>query len=171
VGFGDFLEMWGIRLLLLTGARLGEVQCLKWEHIDHQRKIAFLPDSKTGKKPLPLSDAALDVINSTPKVDGNPHVFAGKNEGAPIINFRKAWGKIREEADLNNFRLHDLRHNFASAAINAGNTLAVVGALLGHKNTKTTQRYAHLADSVVVSAGNATAQAIADKVAGTSEVV
>ncbi len=101
----------------------------------------------------------------------NPHVFAGKNDGAPIINFRKAWDKIREEADLDNFRLHDLRHNFASAAINAGTPLAVVGALLGHKNTKTTQRYAHLADSVVVSAGNDTAQSIADKVAGTSEVI
>ena len=159
-----------IRLLLLTGARLGEVQSLEWEHIDHQRRMAFLPDSKTGKKPLPLPDAALEVINSTPKVDGNPYVFVGSKEGAPIINFRKAWGKIRKEADLNNFRLHDLRHNFASAAINAGTPIAVVGALLGHKNTKTTQRYAHLADSVVVSAGNATAQAIADKVAGTSGV-
>lgn len=158
-----------IRLLLLTGARLGEVQSLKWEHIDHQRRIAFLPDSKTGKKPLPLSDAALEVINSTPKVDGNPHVFAGKNEGAPIINFRKAWGNIRKEADLDNFRLHDLRHNFASAAINAGTSLAVVGALLGHKNLKTTQRYAHLADTIVHVAGNATAQALADTLAGKSD--
>jgi integrase len=119
-----------IRLLLLTGARLGEVQSLKWEHIDHQRRIAFLPDSKTGKKPLPLNEAALEVINSTPQIDGNAYVFAGKNEGEPIVNFRKAWGNIRKEADLNNFRLHDLRHNFASAAINAGTPLAVVGALL-----------------------------------------
>jgi integrase len=152
-----------IRLLLLTGARLGEVQNLKWEHIDQQRKVAFLPDSKTGRKPLPLSDAALELINATPRLHGNPYVFAGRNDGSPIVNFRKPWARIRKEAGLGELRLHDLRHNFASAAINAGTPLAVVGALLGHKNVKTTQRYAHLAESVVHEAGNATARLISAK--------
>ena len=90
---------------------------------------------------------------------------------APVINYRKAWDKIREEADIKKIRLHDIRHNFAFAAINAGTPLAVVSATLGHKNTKTTQRFANLADSVFVSAGNSTAHAIADKTAGSSEVI
>ena len=79
-------------------------------------------------------------------------------EEAPIINCRKAWGKIQEEADLIDFRFHDLRRNFASAAINAGTSLTVVSAALGHLNIISAQGYAHLADSVVLSAGNATAQ-------------
>lgn len=152
-----------IRVLMLTGARLGEVQYMKWQYIDQVRRCAFLPDSKTGRKPLSLSDAALAIINKTPRVDGNEFVFAGSKEGAPIVNYRKPWAKIREVAGLTDLRLHDLRHNFASAAINAGTSLPVVGGLLGHKNPKTTQRYAHLADNVVHAAGNRTADAIASR--------
>jgi integrase len=103
--------------------------------------------------------------------DNNSMVVPEMIKEAPVINYRKAWDKIREEADIIKIRLHDLRHNVAFAAINAGTSLAVVSATLGHKNTKSTQRFANLADSVVVSTGSATAQAIADKVAGTTEVV
>lgn len=151
-----------IRVLLLTGARFGEIQTLKWEYVDQQRKVTFLPTSKTGKKALPLSDVALSVINATPRVDDNPYVFVGANDNAPIINYRKAWGRIRKEAGLDGLRIHDLRHNFASAAINAGTPLAVIQALLGHKNAKTTERYAHLADNVVHAASNQTSNNLLD---------
>lgn len=153
-----------IRTLILTGARLGEIQNLKWSYIDHARGVAFLPDSKTGKKILPLSGPALDIINATPRVADNEYVFCGSNPGAPIVNFRKPWGRLRASAGLDDVRLHDLRHNFASVAINSGTPLAVIGGLLGHKNPKTTQRYAHLADSVLHEAGNATASALAGKI-------
>jgi integrase len=111
----------------------------------------------------------LFAVGALPSVgnDSDSMVVPEMIKEAPVINYRKAWDKIREEADLVNFRLHDLRHNFASTVINASTSLAVVGALLGHENIKATQRYAHLADSVVDSADNANAQATADKVAGT----
>lgn len=154
-----------IRLLLVTGARLGEIQNLEWSQVDRARKVAFLPDSKTGKKSLPLSDAAFAIIDATPRVAGNDFVFCGSKPGKPIVNFRKPWGRIRAAAGLSDLRLHDLRHNFASAAINSGTPLAIIGGLLGHKNPKTTQRYAHLADTVLHTAGNATAHAISSKIA------
>jgi integrase len=111
----------------------------------------------------------LFAVGALPSVgnDSDSMVVPEMIKEAPVINYRKAWDKIREVADLDNFRLHDLRHNFASTVINASTSLAVVGALLGHENIKATQRYAHLADSVVDSADNANAQATADKVAGT----
>lgn len=152
-----------IRMLMLTGARVGEIRHLKWENIDQSRKVAFLEDSKTGKKPLQLSDVALQLINSTPKLDSNPYVFPGSKAGLHIVNFNKGWGVIRELAKIEDVRLHDLRHTYASVAINAGAPLAVVGALLGHKHMKTTQRYAHLADSTLHQAGNTIANAIARK--------
>jgi integrase len=109
-----------VKLLVFTGARLGEVLGLKWEWIDFGRGEARLPDSKTGAKTLHLPAPALAVLAKLPRLDGNPHVIVGEKEGAALVNLEKPWRAIREQAALNDVRLHDLRHAFASVAASSG---------------------------------------------------
>jgi integrase len=134
-----------IRLLAMTGARLGEVLNLQWRDVDLERKLLLLRDSKTGSKPVLLSDTEVALLNALPRKDDNPHVFCGKRNGSPLVNIQKPWRAIRDAAGLEDVRLHDLRHSFASVAANQGASLPMIGALLGHKQVQTTARYAHLA--------------------------
>lgn len=134
------------RLLLLTGARLSEITTLKWDYVDLDNALLRLPDSKTGKKVIRLNVPALQVLSALPRVEGNPYVIAGHRPGAHVINLQKPWRRIRAQAGLADVRIHDLRHSFASVAINNGASLAMVGKLLGHTRPETTARYAHLAD-------------------------
>ncbi|MCH9808464.1 MAG: site-specific integrase [Alphaproteobacteria bacterium] len=138
-----------IRLLVLTGARLSEILTLEWAHVDTERQIAFLPDSKTGAKPILLNDAALAVINTLPRIHGNPYIIIGKRDGAHLVNLTKPWHVVRNLAGLDHVRIHDLRHTFASHAVSAGASLPVIGRALGHSQPQTTARYAHLADDPV----------------------
>lgn len=138
------------KLLILTGCRLGEIQTLKWSYIRGNR-VEF-PDSKTGYKRLPLNAAAMDILKQTPKQEGNPYVICGERKGAHIVNLQKSWRRIRKKAGLDDLRIHDLRHTFASQAVMNGTPLALVSKLLGHKKITTTMRYAHLADSELLEA-------------------
>ena len=81
-----------IRLLILTGARLREILDAQWQHVDIERGVIFLPDSKTGKKPVYLSAAALSILSTLPRIEGNPHIIAGAKEGAPRGRSEKALG-------------------------------------------------------------------------------
>ena len=132
------------RLLLYTGARLSEIQTLKWEHIRGHR--IHLPDSKTGAKTIPLNEPALEVLAGTKSVEGNPYVITGTAEGAHLTDLQKPWRRIRKVAGLEDVRIHDLRHTFASEAVMGGESLPMVGRILGHTQAQTTARYAHLAD-------------------------
>eukprot|EP00439_Symbiodinium_sp_Y106_P088892 s1_g1428.t1 len=134
------------RLALLTGCRKNELLRLLWSEVDLVGKSLHLPDSKTGKRTIFLSTEAVKVLDDVPRVSSNPHVFPGAKEGAHLVNVNKIWLKIREEAGLPNVRIHDLRHTFASIAVESGLGLPVIGELLGHSNAATTQRYAHLAE-------------------------
>lgn len=133
-----------IRLLLFTGARLREILHLKWSEVDFERGIAFLSDSKTGKKPVYLSAPALEILGRLPRIAGNPHVIPGEGEGAPKADLKKPWQAVTEAAGLEGVRLHDLRHSFASFGAGASLGLPVIGRLLGHSQAATTHRYAHL---------------------------
>jgi integrase len=133
-----------LRLLVLTGARLREILHAKWEQIDLERGILFLPDSKTGKKPVYLSAAAQRVLADIPRVEGNPHVIAGKKDGAPRADLKKPWTAVSRAAGLEGVRIHDLRHSFASFGAGASLGLPIIGKLLGHSQPSTTARYAHL---------------------------
>lgn len=135
-----------IRLLLLTGARLSEVLTLRWDFVDLETATLWLPDSKTGKKSIRLNPQALEILRELPRVPGNPHVIVGHRTGTCLVNLQKPWRRIRATAGLEDVRIHDLRHSFASIAINSGASLAMVGKLLGHSQPQTTARYAHLAD-------------------------
>jgi integrase len=141
-----------VRLLLFTGARVGELLALRWEWIDFEAGRANLPDSKTGAKALYLPPPAIKVLAAIPRVEGNPHVIVGTKPGAGFVGVQKPWDAIRAAAGLADVRLHDLRHSFASVAVAGGMSLPMIGKLLGHRNTATTARYAHLADDPVRAA-------------------
>lgn len=134
----------GLRLALFTGARSGEVTAIEWSHIDWSRNLVRLPDSK-GNVPrtIHLSDAALEVIKTVPRI--GRFVIAGTRD--PTERYKsltRAWTVARAYAGLDDVRLHDLRHSYASLAAGRGVSLQMIGKLLGHKVAATTQRYAHL---------------------------
>lgn len=135
-----------IRLLILTGARCGEILSLRWERVDLESGRLNLPDSKTGEKAVPLGSAALTVLRAIPRVEGNPHVIVGGKPGAALVNLKDPWGVIREVAGIEDVRIHDLRHSFASVGAAGGLSLPIIGAILGHTQASTTQRYAHLSN-------------------------
>jgi integrase len=141
-----------IRLLILTGARLSEIRTLRWAEVDVERRMLRLGDSKTGKKTIHLGDATLEVLASIPRLPDNPYVICGERPGTHLVNLQKAWRRIRRLAGLDDLRIHDLRHSFASVAAAQGLSLPVIGALLGHSQPATTARYAHLAQDPLARA-------------------
>jgi integrase len=138
----------GLRLALFTGARSGEITSIQWGHVDWQRRLVRLPDSKTNEpRTIHLSDAAIEVLEAVPRV--GPYVIAGVKHGEAFKNLSRAWIVAREYAGLKDVRLHDLRHSYASLAAGRGVSLQMIGKLLGHKVPATTARYAHLARDAV----------------------
>ena len=158
-----------IRLLILTGARREEIVALRWEHVDFERGVLRLPDAKTGKREIVLNDAALDVLRKIPRVVDNPHVIVGGRDGQHLVNMKGPWGRIRLEAGLDGLRIHDLRHSFASVAAGKGESLPVIGKLLGHTQAQTTARYAHLQMDPLRSASNAIGASIVSAMAFSPE--
>ena len=151
-GIGPFAAA-GLRLCLFTGARSGEITSIQWDHIDWERRLIRLPDSKTNEpRTIYLSDAAIEVLRTIPHV--GHYVIAGRKYGSPFQSLSRAWHIARSYAGLDDVHLHDLRHSFASIAAGQGLSLYTIGKLLGHKNPKTTARYAHLARDVVQSAND-----------------
>jgi len=135
-----------IRLLILTGARLREILKLKWQHVDLERGLFLLPDSKTGAQSIILNAPALAVLSELKRVGA--HVIASQSAGTerekPRADLNRPWRSIAKRAGLAGLRLHDLRHSFASVGAGAGLGLPIIGKLLGHARASTTQRYAHL---------------------------
>ncbi len=144
--------IYAIRLLLITGCRLNEILTLKWEEVDVANQCLRLSDSKTGKKLIYLSKAALDLLEHIPRHKGNPYVICGEKINSHLVNLQKPWRRIRTKVGLNDVRIHDLRHTFASIAASKGLSLPIIGALLGHKQTQTTARYAHLIGQPLIEA-------------------
>jgi integrase len=131
-----------IRLLLFTGARLREILHLRWEHVDFERGLLFLPDSKTGRKTIVLGAPALAVLASLPRASS--FVIAGDDPERPRADLKRPWAVVSDRAGLSGVRIHDLRHTHASIGAGAGLGLPVIGRLLGHAQASTTARYAHL---------------------------
>lgn len=157
-----------LRLLILTGARLSEILTLRWEHVDFESRLLRLPDSKTGKKTIALPAPALDILASLPKQEGNSFVICGAMTGAHLVNLQKPWRRIRKDAGLDDVRIHDLRHSFASVAVAGGASLPLIGALLGHTQPQTTARYAHLGSDPRLAAADAVANRIVAAMRGES---
>ncbi len=156
-------HVYAVRLLLLTGMRMSEVLDLEWSWISRERLEIILPHSKTGQSVRPISPAVLELLDEleTYRRPDVPHVVYGqRQQRIHRSSLGDAWGRIRAAAGLEDVRIHDLRHSAASAAINAGCTLKEVSVLLGHRNPKTTARYAHLSEG----AGRAAAKRMTDAI-------
>jgi integrase len=151
------------KLLMVTGCRCSEIFRLRWDEVDLDRGVLNLKDSKTGPKTVALSEAALVILGGLPRVAGNPYVIVGWKHGQPYFGETKTWARIRTKAGLDDLRIHDLRHAFASVAIsNSGASLALVGGALGHSSSASTGRYAHLAQDPVRAVSETTAGLITE---------
>jgi integrase len=135
-----------VRLLILTGARLREILDLKWDHVDLERGLLLLPDSKTGKKAIVLNAPARDILANLPRLGA--YVIAGQSAGTkddkPRADLNRPWRAIVKRARLDGLRIHDLRHTHASIGAGLGLGLPIIGKLLGHTQPSTTAKYAHL---------------------------
>jgi len=139
------------KFLLLTGARKGEALQATWDQFDLEKGIWTKPSHVTKQKKkehLPLSEKTLDVLHTLQKlnIQNSPYLFPGRIEGEPLKETKTFWRKVLKEAQLEEVRIHDLRHTHASHLVSSGLSLSIVGKLLGHTQASTTQRYAHLAD-------------------------
>ena len=133
-----------IRLLLLTGCRRGEILGLRWSEV--HRDALFLSDAKMGARKVPLNSQARSILDRQPR-DANPFVFPSpRNPHRPLSEHLSLWYRVRREAGIEDVRLHDLRHTFASHAVLRGIPLPVVSRLLGHAHPSMTLRYAHVSD-------------------------
>lgn len=142
-----------VDLLMLTGARVGELLAARWEEVDLERRSWLIPKSKTGRaRRVPLSQAALDVIAAIPRIDGCPWMLANPETGRPFVSIKNGWQAARAAAGLPGLRVHDLRHSAASFMVNSGVDLFAVGKVLGHASYQSTQRYAHLASDTLLAA-------------------
>ena len=149
-----------VPMLILSGARKREVLDAKWADFDLARKAWRIPVTKSGQaRHVPLSDGAINVLNSIPPTDCE-WTFANPKTQLPYVSVFCSWNTARKQAGLADVRMHDLRHSFASLLINSGRTLYEVQHILGHTQVKTTQRYAHLSQDTLLAAANSATVAL-----------
>ncbi len=160
-----------IKLLIFTGARKNEIQGLHWDEVDFQSGYLRLADSKTGQKAIPLNAGALEILSNLVKQEASEYVFPSFGGSTHYVGTPRVWTKIRAAAGLDDVRLHDLRHSFASIAVSGGASLPIIGALLGHSDSSTTQRYAHLQDDPLKAASDAVGSKIAAALSGGGNAV
>ncbi len=156
------------KLLLLTGARKGEVLNATWDQFDLKKGIWTKPAHLTKQKKaeyLPLSSYTIETLEEFKQLHScnSIYLFPGRTEGMPLQEVKTFWRTVLKEAQISNFRIHDLRHTFASHLVSRGLSLNIVGKLLGHTQATTTQRYAHLADEPLREAANIFAQNFNEK--------
>jgi integrase len=134
--------------LLYTGARLGEALNAQWTSIDIERGMWHIPEAKSGKgRYVPLAPQAIQLLEALERQESNPFVFCGRVKDQALVNVAKPWKRIKTAANLpEHFRIHDLRHTFASWGVSHGIDLYHIQALLGHSSSQMTQRYSHLAE-------------------------
>ena len=154
--------IWAVRLLALTGMRRDEVRDLRWEMVDWRQGTLRLPETKTGKRDIVVSDEVMAVLGKIGAEKGNPRrgLVICSSRGKRLWSLCRSWKRARELAGIPDVRLHDLRHSVASDAIMDGVPLELVAKMLGHKNYRTTQRYAHIADDALRNAVNQTSSTI-----------
>ncbi|KYK45193.1 integrase [Bradyrhizobium liaoningense] len=157
-----------LRLLLFTGCRLREILDLRWTEYDVGRGLLFLPDSKTGQKTVVLAAPAIAILDALPRL--GIYVIAGESAGAkdetPRADLNRPWRAIRKRAGIEDVRIHDLRHSFASVGAGSDLGLPIIGRLLGHTQASTTQRYAHIAANPAKRAADLIAGKIAEAMDG-----
>ena len=151
-----------IRICMLTGARVGEVRQSRFEQFNLDLLIWTKPASTTKQRRMhrvPISENVAAIVRQRQLVvpNSSPWVFPGDVAGQPVIEIRRFWKRIQREAQIEDVRIHDLRHTFASLLVSGGASLEMIGKLLGHTQLQTTQRYAHLLDAPLREGVNAVA--------------
>ena len=150
-----------MRLLLLTGCRKGEILNLRWDQADMAAGELRLPDTKTGPRTISLAPEAVGVLSRVPWLPDNPFVIAGRIKGKAMRNLNDPWEIVCDRAGLKDMRIHDARHSYASRALALGESLPMIGRLLGHTQVETTARYTHLAKDSVRDSAIRVAESIA----------
>lgn len=151
-----------LRFLLLTGARRGEVLNALWEQIDWGERTWTKSSAHTKQRALhrvPLSVGAMDVLDRARRLQDSELVFAGKS-GRALVEIKKLFHAVCAEANIFGFRIHDLRHSYASLLVSGGISLPIIGGLLGHTQVSTTARYSHLEDTTLRHATNLVSEAV-----------
>ena len=147
-----------VLFLIYTGARKREVLDARWRDIDWAQRSWRIPKTKSGKvRHVPISSGAMRVLEhlrfrTAEELLDEEAIFANPRTGEPFVSIFYSWNNARIRAGLPEFRIHDLRHSFASYLVNAGRSLYEVQELLGHADIKTTSRYAHLSRERLVAA-------------------
>jgi integrase len=154
-----------IKLLMLTGCRESEILTLRWDAVDFERGYLRLRETKTGKSNRPLGRSAALVLHDLPRVQGNPYVLPGSLPRQHLKEIKRLWYAVRYAAGLDDVRLHDLRHSYASVSASAGESMLVLRTLLGHTRVATTERYTHVSDDPVRRAADRTSDDIAALIA------
>ncbi|MDR1039142.1 MAG: tyrosine-type recombinase/integrase [Deltaproteobacteria bacterium] len=158
-----------IKILMLTGARKNEILTLKREDIDFANLRIRLLDSKTGFKIIRLPMAAAEILSGIAREEGT-YVFPGRGGKSHLSDLKHPWKRVLEKAAIGGrWRIHDLRHAFASEAVNAGASLPLIGCLLGHRNSQTTARYAHISQTSAAELAERTGESISRFISGESK--
>jgi integrase len=164
----DQVAATAIRLLLLTGCRRGELLGARWGEFDLAAGLWIKPASRTKTKRehrLPLSPVAVAELQRLTRSNSSDFLFPNTANNRHWQQIRD-WPAIRAAAGLDDVRLHDQRHTAASMLVSAGNSLPIIGGLLGHSQPSTTARYAHLYDAPIRQAAAQLGQALAPAIAG-----
>jgi integrase len=150
-----------IWLFLLTGLRKNELLSARWEQVDFHRRELCIPENKSGRPHyVPLSSPVIAILNTLPRSYENPFILPGRLSGKHLIKIDGAWYRIRKAAGVEDVRLHDLRRTLASWLAQAGNSLHLIGRVLNHANTTTTQVYARFGQDHVREALEAHGKAV-----------
>lgn len=158
-----------IRFLLLTGWREQEALTLRWSDLNLDRGTATLPDTKTGRSQRVIGAPARLLLSQLPRVGRSPFVFPGAAPERPLATLTRVWFAARHAAKLDDVRLHDLRHSFASVSASSGGSLLLIGKLLGHHDTSTTAKYAHLLDDPIRQAADTASNTLSHWLAGNQQ--
>lgn len=143
----DNLFLWGaIWMLLFTGCRKNEVLRIRWDNVNYKRGILTIPDTKAGRPHhIPITEAIAEILHAleVDRSDINPYVFPGvpKEKGKPLVNIDKSWRNLRKNADLEDFRLHDLRHNFGTSLARMGKSPIIIKEALNHATIEQSMGY------------------------------
>ena len=136
----------------------------RWEDVHIDARELRLADSKTGPRTISLSAEAADVLAAIDRLPGNPWVIPGTRPGQRLSSIFGPWRRVRARAGLDDVRIHDLRHSYASRALALGESLPVIAKLLGHAQIQTTARYTHLTRDAVKDAATRVANHIAEDI-------
>lgn len=152
-------------LLLSSGMRLNEALSAQWKNVSIENRIWTVPRELSKSKRqrnVVLSDSAIEIIQQIDRKESDIYVFTNRKTKKPFVNVFKPWNRIRIKAGVSFLRLHDLRHMYATYCVNNGRTIFEVSQLLGHADTRTTVRYAHLSSKTLLEAANSVSLKLSD---------